>query len=74
LSSLVKFNFNNNNGGFAFFWSSSQTASRIEPRNLFMFQAGSSTKIHMWIGMGFLCNVPPEAAYKGIIIIINYQK
>jgi hypothetical protein len=39
-----------------------------------VFQTGNSTHIHLGIGMGFLYNVPAEAAQKGFFSIIIYNK
>jgi hypothetical protein len=39
-----------------------------------VFQAGNSTQIHMWIGMGFLCNVPPKTPNKGFLLFNKIQK
>jgi hypothetical protein len=61
------------NGECAFFSSSSlsQIASRIELGDLFVFQAGNSTQIHLGIGMGFLCNVPLQTPHKGFYALLS---
>jgi hypothetical protein len=38
--------------------------------DLLLPQFANSTQIHLWIGMGFLCNVPANTAHKGFFIII----
>jgi hypothetical protein len=50
---------------FAFSSPSSQTATRIGEPDLFVFQPGNSTQIHLWIGMGLLCNVSAQTSNKG---------
>jgi hypothetical protein len=75
-SDIFKFrvgNFHNNKRGFAS-WSS-QTAARVKSADLFVSQPGSSTQIHLWIGMGLLCNVPVQTPHKGLHeIYVKYQK
>jgi hypothetical protein len=41
------------------------------PGDLFVFQPSNSTKIHLWIGMGFLCNVQAKTTHQGFFFIIH---